>query len=238
MKTFAAALLVAASASAAVTITVDHNAGAAATAAFQFARVPPPSKSDAASTATVTVIAGTLDRGSADVRALVDGLAPTVDDDPGANVFFRANTWGGRIRFDFGKTIDVAQITSYSWHPDSRAPQLYYVYGSDGTSPTFDPAPGTKKDLAACGWTKIAFVDTRPPEGDRGGQYAVSITDTTGSLGRYRYLLFDVFETESDDVWGNTFYSEIDVLRRDRDEQRGGRQSRAETRPSHAARCR
>ena len=69
-------------------------------------------------------------------------------------------------------------------------------------------------DCCFLGWRQIAFVDTRPKEGDGGGQYAVSLTDTTGSLGRYRYLLFDVFETESDDVWGNTFYSEIDVIRK------------------------
>ena len=205
-------LLFATSALGGVTITVDHNANAAATPAFRFARVPPPSKSDAATNATVTIVAGTINRGSGGERALVDGALPTIDDDPGANLFFQANTWGGRIRIDLGRAIDVAQINSYSWHPDSRAPQLYYVYGSDGTSASFDPAPGTKKELAACGWTQIAFVDTRPKTGDAGGQYAVSISDTSGSLGRYRYLLFDVFETESDDVWGNTFYSEIDVI--------------------------
>jgi len=206
------ALVLALAVATSATITVDHNAGAAATPAFRFARVPPPSKSDAASSATVTVIAGTINRGSGDVRALVDGLLPSTEDDPGANLFFQANTWGGRIRFDFGRAIDIAQINSYSWHADTRAPQLYYVYGSDGTSPSFDPAPGTKRDLAACGWTQIAFVDTRPKAGDRGGQYGVSITAPSGSIGRYRYLLFDVFETESDDVWGNTFYSEIDVV--------------------------
>jgi len=199
-------------ATSAVTITIDHNAGAAATPAFRFARVPPPSKSDAATNAAVTVIAGTINRGSGDARALIDGLLPSTEDDPGANLFFQANTWGGRIRFDFGRAIDIARINSYSWHAGTRAPQVYYVYGSDGTSPSFDPAPGTKKDLAACGWTQIAFVDTRPSEGGRGGQYGVSIAAPSGSLGRYRYLLFDVFETESDDVWGNTFYSEIDVV--------------------------
>ena len=209
-----AVLAIAAAASGEITITVDHNGGAAATPAFKFARVPSPSKDDAAAAATVTVIAGTPDRNSAPPAALVDGFVPANEDDPGANLFFHANSWGGRIRIDLGKTIDVTEIRSYSWHPDSRAPQLYYVYGSDGTSPAFDPAPGTKKDLAASGWKQIAFVDTRPKEGDRGGQYGVSIKDTAGPLGRYRYLLFDVFETESDDSWGNTFYSEIDVLAR------------------------
>lgn len=194
----------------ALKLVIDHNTGAAATPKFHFEHVASPSKTSA----KVTVVAGTPDRGSADVSALVDGLTPTVEDEPGANLFFAANSWGGRIRFDLGAIADVAEVRSYSWHPDSRAPQVYYVYGSDGTSPTFDPAPGTKKDLAACGWTQIAFVDTRPKSGDAGGQYAVSITDTTGSLGRFRYLLFDVFETESDDVWGNTFFSEINVATR------------------------
>ena len=192
----------------ALKIVIDHNGGAAATPAFKFEHVAPPAKT----AAKVTVVAGTVDRGSADVSALVDGLTPTVEDEPGANLFFASNSWGGRIRFDLGEVKDIAEIRSYSWHPDSRAPQVYYVYGSDGTSPSFDPAPGTKKDLASCGWTQIAFVDTRKQNGDAGGQYAVSLTDTSGSLGRYRYLLFDVFESESEDVWGNTFYSEITVV--------------------------
>ena len=194
----------------ALKLVIDHNAGAAATPAFKFEHVASPAKTFA----KVAVIAGTPDRGSADVTALVDGLTPTVEDEPGANLFFAANTWGGRIRLDLGEVKDVTEVRSYSWHPDSRAPQVYYVYGSDGTSPNFDPSPGTKKDLASCGWKQIAFVDTRPKSGDAGGQYAVSLTDSTGSLGRYRYLLFDVFETESDDVWGNTFYSEISVATR------------------------
>ena len=32
------------------------------------------------------------------------------------------------------------------------------------------------------------------------------------ALGRYRYLLFDISRTESDDDYGNTFYGEIDVI--------------------------
>ncbi|HEX3109793.1 MAG TPA: hypothetical protein VHU41_11930 [Thermoanaerobaculia bacterium] len=192
----------------ALNLVIDHNIGAAATPKFQFEHVASPAKT----AAKVAVIAGTPDRGSADVTALIDGLTPTIEDEPGANLFFAANSWGGRIRFDLDEIKDVTEIRSYSWHPDSRAPQVYYVYGSDGTSPSFDPAPGAKKDLASCGWRQIAFVDTHPKSGDAGGQYAVSITDTTGSLGRYRYLLLDVFETESEDVWGNTFYSEITVV--------------------------
>jgi len=64
---------------------------------------------------------------------------------------------------------------------------------------------------AGCGWKLIATVDTRTAEPD-GGQYGVSITDSGGSLGTFRYLLFDLYVTEVADDFGNTFYSEIDVV--------------------------
>lgn len=206
-------LLLAAAALFATKITVDHNSGAAATRAFHFEHIASPSKTDAATGAKLTLVAGTIDRGGADLGALTDGATPIVEDEPGGNLFFNSDTWGGRFRLDLGSIIDVAAINTYSWHSDTRAPQLYYVYASDGSAPAFNPAPGTKTDPTTCGWTLIAFVDTRPKSGDPGGQYAVSLTDpAAGSLGRYRYLLFDAFETESEDAWGNTFYSEIDVI--------------------------
>jgi hypothetical protein len=198
--------------SAEVRIAINHNRGTAATREFKFARVPSPSKSDAAENAKVTLIAGTVDRNGGDLAALTDGALPVVEDEPGANLFFNSDTWGGRFRIDLGAAADVAQINTYSWHSDTRAPQLYYVYASDGTGPNFNPAPTTKTDPTLCGWRLLAFVDTRPKEGDAGGQYGVSLDDTNGALGRFCYLLFDVFESESDDAWGNTFYSEIDVV--------------------------
>ena len=172
----------------------------------------PPALDDAAANATITVIGGTLDSNGAPLSALTDGLLPTNEDQPSANVFFRANSWGGRIRIDLGSVIDVAAIRTFSWHPGSRAPQLYKVYASDGAAPGFDLTPSTKTRLADHGWERLAFVDTRRAAGEEGGQYVVTITRDGTTLGRYRYLLFDVFETESEDAWGNTFYSEIDVL--------------------------
>lgn len=172
----------------------------------------PPALNDAAANATITVIGGTLDSNSAPLSALTDGFLPTNEDQPSANVFFRANSWGGRIRVDLGRVIDVAAIRTFSWHPGSRGPQLYKVYASDGSRPGFDPTPSTKAKLGDLGWMHVAFVDTRRVEGEEGGQYVVTITRNGTTLGRYRYLLFDVFETESEDAWGNTFYSEIDVL--------------------------
>jgi hypothetical protein len=96
------------------------------------------------------------------------------------------------------------------------------MYASDGAAPNFNPAPTTDIDPTTVGWRRIARVDTRPlrngvviPEGDElGGQYGVSITHASGSIGKFTYLLFDIFEAETEDDYGNTFYSEIDVVER------------------------
>ena len=212
MKSALALALFAFAAHGEVTVTIDHNTGAAATLAFKFARVASPAADDLAAPAKVELVAGTVDRNSPGLAALTDGRLPGTEDEPEANLFFRGDSWGGRFRIDLGAAIDVAAVNSYSWHPNTRAPQVYRLYASDGTDPNFNPMPGVKVDPTTCGWREIAFVDTRKKEGDGGGQYGVSIADTNGSLGRYRYLLFDVYETESDDPWGQTFYSEIDVV--------------------------
>ncbi|MCD6048969.1 MAG: basic secretory protein, partial [Verrucomicrobia bacterium] len=75
--------------------------------------------------------------------------------------------------------------------------------------------PLPKKGVApeACGWKLVANVDTRPQGSDEGGQYAVAIQDETGEvLGSYRHLMFEISRTEARDAFGNTFFSEIDVI--------------------------
>jgi hypothetical protein len=57
----------------------------------------------------------------------------------------------------------------------------------------------------------VTAVDTRNKD-KAGGQHGVSIAGGAGALGKYRHLLFDVLPTEKDDPFGNTFYSEIDVV--------------------------
>jgi hypothetical protein len=199
-------------ASAQIRITVDHNTGAAATSEFKFPRVPSPARDDAAAQAKLTLVDGQLDANGANLSALVDGMLPTSEDEPGANVFFTARSFGGRFRIDLGGAIEIAQVNSYSWHPSARGPQLYKLYVSDGSEPGLDLAPRRGVDPATCGWKFMATVSTIPERGEDGGQYGVSITDQRGSLGKYRYLLFDCWVTESADDWGNTFYSEIDVV--------------------------
>jgi hypothetical protein len=158
------------------------------------------------------MVDGVLDGGSGELSALTDGVVPTNSDDPGANFYFRAGSMGGRFRMDFGKSTDIAQVITYSWHPGSRGPQLYKLYAAEGSEPNFNIGPKRGVDPATCGWKFIVTVSTIPKQGEDGGQYAASVTDSNGSLGKYRYLMFDCYVTELNDDWGNTFYSEIDVI--------------------------
>jgi len=194
-------------------VIVDHNPNNTADRDFKFKHVASPVKDDAASTAKLTLIDGELDQGSAELSALVDGRLPSDEDEPGANVFFRAGSSGGRFRMDFGDVINIAQVNTYSWHPNTRGPQLYKLYAADGSERNLNLDPKRGVDPATCGWKLIALVSTLSNEGEEGGQYAASVSDTSGSLGKYRYLLFDCYITEYHDNWGNTFYSEIDVIR-------------------------
>lgn len=194
-------------------VTVAHNDNNHANRQFKFDNVPPPSRDDAASGATFTRVYGEKDNNAADVDCLHDGKVPDWEDLPPANFVF-ASGEGGRLLVDLGHAIDVAQVNTYSWHPSTRGPQVYKLYLSDGTAGNFNPKPAKGTDPITCGWTFIANVDTRPRQGDRGGQYGVSVSDSSGSLGRNRYVLFDMSRTESEDDWGNTMYSEIDVIER------------------------
>jgi hypothetical protein len=195
-------------------IDFEHNSTDSATRDFKFQRLPAPSKDDAATRATLTMIDGVIDSGSGELSALTDGALPTNDDDPGANLYFRAGSMGGRFRMDFGRSIDIAQVNTYSWHPGTRGPQLYKLYAANGSETNFNVAPKRGVDPATCGWKFVATVSTIPKQGEDGGQYAASVSDSSGSLGKYRYLMFDCYVTELNDDWGNTFYSEIDVVER------------------------
>jgi hypothetical protein len=198
-----------------VKVTVDYNNNAEATKNFKFKNVPSPSKDDAASGAKLTLVDGEPDPNGADLSALTDGLLPGEEDEPAANFFFNAGTMGGRFRMDLGRVLSIFQVNTYSWHPNTRGPQVYKLYAGDGADPKFDAAPAGGIDPTTRGWQLIAVVDTRPRQGDGGGQYGVSISDPDRALGKFRYLLFSCVANEADDDYGNTFYSEVDVIAAD-----------------------
>jgi hypothetical protein len=177
--------------------------------------VPVPAANDAATAAQFALVDGARDPGGGDLAVLHDSRVPSDEDRPEDNFFFAAGTAGGRIRIDLGSVIAVQQVGSYSWHAGTRGPQVYKLYAADGAAAGFNTAPRQGTDPATCGWKLVASVDTRPKDSkeDSGaGQHGVAITDSDGVLGQFRYLLFDIVATERDDPFGNTFYSEIDVL--------------------------
>jgi hypothetical protein len=71
----------------------------------------------------------------------------------------------------------VGQSSVYSWHPNTRGPQVYRLWASDGADPKFKGQPKGDIDPATVGWKLIAVVDTRVKEGEEGGQYGVSVAD-------------------------------------------------------------
>lgn len=181
-------------------------------AAFAFDAVGLPANNDAATQARFTVVEGAPDSHSAPLDALHDGLVPATEDQPSRNFFFRAGSDGGRLLVDLGRPIPVQEVRSYSWHAGARAPQVYSLYASDGKALVFKPDPVRGTDPRTCGWRFVARVDTRLRSDDGGGQHGVSIVEQPGALGSLRYLLFDCSPTETRDPFGNTFFSEIDVI--------------------------
>ncbi|HUL51128.1 MAG TPA: basic secretory protein-like protein [Candidatus Nitrosotalea sp.] len=195
-----------------VTVTVERSATGSG---FRFKSVPAPANNDAATTARFKLIDGERDRNGGDLDVLHDGQVPEEEDQPSQNFFFRAGTDGGRLALDLGGVIAVKRVSTYSWHPGPRGPQVYKMYAADGNANGFNAEPRRGTDPTSCGWKLIATVDTRPKAGndEGGGQYGVAISDSeAGAFGNFRYLLFDVTRTEDHDAFGNTFYSEIDVI--------------------------
>lgn len=193
-----------------VKITAELNPS---TVPFRFRSVSAPANNDAATAAKFTLVDGDRDQNGGELNALHDGRVPTEEDQPAENFFFRAGMDGGRVAVDLGSVIEIKQINTYSWHGGSRGPQVYKLYGADGTAAGFDVAPKRGTTPSSCGWTLVATVDTRPKDGDGGGQHGVSVADASaGTVGKFRHLLFDIFRTETRDAFGNTFFSEIDVI--------------------------
>jgi len=193
-------------------VVVERIDNSEATADFKFTQVPAPARDDAATAATFSLVSGGQDGSNWKTRALHDGLLPGGPDAPDFNFFFGDGSYGGRILVDFNHAIDIEQVNSYSWHVSNRGPQVYKLYAHEAmpAGATLDPIGS--QDPVTMGWKFLADIDTRPKNGGPGGQYGVSISSPTGIIGHYQYLLFDCKRTEQADRWGNTFYSEIDVV--------------------------
>ena len=182
--------------------------------AWTFKTIPRPSKSDIAAGAKITLTGNKFEPVGADGSVLVNGILPNDSLDLSEEALLaNANTNSGNLVIDLGRVQPVAAVASYSWHEwnvdqGSRGPQVYTLYGSATENP--DPA---KLDA----WTKIADVDTRPNQTGAkwNGQHGAFITDTSGKLGEFRFLLFALQRTRSplqpSAGLTGTLFSEIDV---------------------------
>src|SRR5580658_3377911 len=128
-----------------VKVDVNNIENDDATPAYAFKTVPPPSKNDAASGLKFTIVDGEADPNCGGLETLTDGKMAMSDDEPENGFFFKQGPVGGSLALDLKSVISIKQINTYSWHTESRAPQVYKVYGSDGTAKDFDAAP--KKDV-------------------------------------------------------------------------------------------
>ncbi|MGE3803173.1 MAG: hypothetical protein AB7K24_00715 [Gemmataceae bacterium] len=195
---------------------------------FRFPSIESPSNRDYADArqahASIRVVQGVLKSSkvggnSGPPEKLIDGHGQSGPDVPEESVFFQ-NEITGRLLMDLGRTVAVSKINTYSWHQNGaipgnrlRALQNYTLYGFAGAEP-----PATDGDLEKAGWQPIARVNTDEffrvvQRLDRPAQQGCSITSATGTLGRYRYLLWDVLPSRYPDFkqLNNSFYGEFDV---------------------------
>ncbi|MES2706812.1 MAG: basic secretory protein-like protein [Verrucomicrobiota bacterium] len=191
-----------------VTITPEHSRRGDS---FKFETVPAPAVDDAAAGAIFKIIGGTADPNARNGPAVLhDGKIPTGDDDPAANFFLARDSEKGRLLIDLGKVIDVKSVDTYSWHQGGRAGQHYTLYAADGTGADFKAEPDAGTDPEKAGWRLIGKVDTAA-KGP--GQHGVEISGgKDATLGKNRYLLLETRPNEDPTGFGQTFWSEIDVI--------------------------
>jgi hypothetical protein len=205
-----------------VVFETNNAADFASPAAFgSFATIPRPSNSDYADQTsgngvTMSVPAGSplaLNANSGPVGRLNDGqsIDSRIDccgvDGNGPNgqvdaVFFADVNQNGRFLMDFALPVDVTEVRSFVGIEaccQNRGFQNYSLYGSLADNPNTAGNLNSNPD-----WIKIADVAGGPAF-----QTAASIRSSTGSLGLYRHLLFDV-RSGGDGV--HDFYGEIDVF--------------------------
>jgi hypothetical protein len=158
------------------------------------------------------VLAGDQDVNGAGVESLYDGQMPTGADQPATNFFFTAGTEGGRLFVVLNELTAIRQINTYSWHAGARGPQVYKLYAGVNNG-NFRARQARSGDPVDAGWKLVAEVDTRKATETPGGQYGVSVVDSAGgTLAEAEFLLFVIEPTETDDPFGNTFFSEIDIV--------------------------
>lgn len=194
-----------------VVVRVNANTRATANANWQAEGMKLAAKDDVGNQASISVLAGRADQNGDSVAALRDGILSDQADQPSRNFFFTGNS-PSQLLFDFGRPIQLEAIRSYSWHPSTRAAQVYSLY-----TPALDDGTERAKTTGAIeeralndDWRLLCEVDTRSTDPDA-AQLSVEIANKNGGkIVSTRYVLMTVQPTS--DRFGQTFYSEIDFL--------------------------
>jgi hypothetical protein len=191
--------------------------------AFRFPSIESPTDTDYADfsqgVAHARLLQGYPAAESAPISNLLDGAGQTHADSAKESVFL-ANNDDGLVLLDLGQKVSVTKVNTYSWHRNPlsendcvRATQKFTLYGFSE-----DTLPSTEGLLENHGWEFIGSVNTDDYFGVsdsqlRPEQQASSITAASGSLGRFRYLLWQVRPTQTGPTSAdyNTFFGEFDV---------------------------
>lgn len=181
------------------------------TQTFEGNSILPPAINDSGAHAQWKVLFGQVDRNAGPLNTIFDGSIPEDADQPQKNFFFAGGTKRAMLAADLGEPVGVREMTTYSWHPGVRALQVYTAYAAEGSEPNFAFPQSVEEDPQARGWKKLATVDTRT-QSRQGGQHAARIDNPGATLGHFRHLLWVIEPSKSNDPFGQTFFSEIDVI--------------------------
>jgi quinoprotein glucose dehydrogenase len=136
---------------------------------------------------------------------LTDASLPANNDDTAHSTWFDGEAY--RFTLDLGKALELERINTYSWHREGRAAQAWVLWGAAGAA-----MPDGAGDPAKAGWSRIAQVDTSSL--GEGGKHGVSVLAGGGSLGTYRWLLWQSAVTTP--VRAGTFFAKINVFAKGR----------------------
>ena len=165
-------------------IITSENSAAGTT----FTTVPNPSSTDLAQTGVFSLISGTPHPPlSGPITKLQNGVIQPASDAPGES-YFADEVLHFIFQVDLGAAYSISNVVTFSRHPGVRAPQKYNLSGSNN------------------GTVFTTITDVLNTIG--GGAWANSITDSTGSLGNYRYLRIDAHPFNGTN---GAFYGEVDV---------------------------
>jgi putative membrane-bound dehydrogenase-like protein len=124
---------------------------------------------------------------------LNDGKLAENDDDTKASVWFEQHE--ARFVLDLGSAVELGRVDTWSWHKANRSQQEFTLWAASG-----ERMPDATVVNPSTGWVKLADAST--VKLGEGGKQAVSVLNTTGSLGTYRWLMWQSKRK-------GTFFSEV-----------------------------